>query len=193
MHMAVPAGEYNGGVNFELRDFRRHDFETLWSIDQLCFARGIAYSRQELNHYIRQPGSFTLVAHTPVDDTLVDRATERPADSPANSPELRRDSTILGFLVAEARRATGHLITIDVLAEARRFGVGSKLLLAAEERLITGLCRHVYLETAVDNLAAIAFYKRHNYFVVKTVPGYYSNGVDALVLEKDLLSARQAG
>ena len=44
----------------------------------------------------------------------------------------------------------------------------------------------------MDNLAALAFYKRHQYFVVKTVPRYYSNGVDALVLEKDLLSAAQA-
>jgi ribosomal protein S18 acetylase RimI-like enzyme len=48
-------------------------------------------------------------------------------------------------------------------------------------------CRAIYLETAVDNAAAIAFYKRHGYDVIKTVPRYYSNGVDALVLEKNLL------
>jgi len=30
------------------------------------------------------------------------------------------------------------------------------------------------------------FYKRHGYSVVKTIPRYYSNGVDALVLQKDL-------
>jgi len=36
------------------------------------------------------------------------------------------------------------------------------------------------------------FYKRHQYSMVKTVPHYYSNGVDALVLEKDLLSTAQA-
>jgi len=48
-------------------------------------------------------------------------------------------------------------------------------------------CRSIYLETAVDNAAALAFYKRHRYDVIKTVPRYYSNGVDALVLEKNLL------
>jgi ribosomal protein S18 acetylase RimI-like enzyme len=47
----------------------------------------------------------------------------------------------------------------------------------------------VRLETAVDNLAALSFYKRHLYSVTKVVPRYYSNGVDALVLEKKLLSA----
>ena len=83
-------------------------------------------------------------------------------------------------------------MTIDVLPEARRSGVGSKLLSAAEDRLRAAGCHLVYLETAVDNQAALAFYKRHQYFLVQTVPRYYANGVDALVLEKNLLSAAQA-
>jgi ribosomal protein S18 acetylase RimI-like enzyme len=45
----------------------------------------------------------------------------------------------------------------------------------------------VELETAVDNLSALSFYKRHAYSVVRTFPRYYSNGVDALVLQKDLV------
>jgi ribosomal protein S18 acetylase RimI-like enzyme len=47
-------------------------------------------------------------------------------------------------------------------------------------------CRSVELETAVDNSGALAFYKRHQYSVVKTIPRYYTNGVDAFVLEKEL-------
>jgi ribosomal protein S18 acetylase RimI-like enzyme len=38
----------------------------------------------------------------------------------------------------------------------------------------------------VDNAVALAFYKRHQYSVVKTIPRYYSNGVDAFVLEKEI-------
>src|SRR5579864_4135890 len=56
--------DYNGGVDFALRDFQNADFDTLWSMDQLCFAAGIAYSRQELSLYIRDPRSFTLVAES---------------------------------------------------------------------------------------------------------------------------------
>jgi ribosomal-protein-alanine N-acetyltransferase len=81
----------------------------------------------------------------------------------------------------------GHIITIDVVASARRFGIGSGLLDAAEVGLRAAQCRSVRLETAVDNLGALAFYKRHGYFLEKTVPHYYSNGVDALVLRRDLL------
>ena len=45
-----------------MRDFKTEDFELLWRMDQECFAPGIAYSKQELRAYIRNRGSFTLVA-----------------------------------------------------------------------------------------------------------------------------------
>lgn len=80
----------------------------------------------------------------------------------------------------------GHIISIDVLAPSRRSGLGSKLLMAAEQRLVALNCRNVVLETAVDNTGALSFYKRHNYSVLKTSPRYYSNGVDAFVLGKNL-------
>jgi ribosomal-protein-alanine N-acetyltransferase len=153
-------------VDFSLREFRAEDFEVLWSIDQKCFAPGIAYPRRELAAYIQRRGSFTVVA-------------EPTADKEA----------VAGFIVAEgSRRGVGHIITIDVLPDHRRGGLGSKLLAEAEDRLRQIPCHTVVLETAVDNAGALAFYKRHRYSVVKTIPRYYSNGVDALVLEKDLHS-----
>ena len=96
------------------------------------------------------------------------------------------DNGILGFIVAEFQRNAGHIITIDVIAEARRAGVGSKLLGAAEQKLLQAGAATVALETPVNNEAAIRFYKRHGYFVEKTVPGYYSGQLDALVMTKDL-------
>jgi ribosomal protein S18 acetylase RimI-like enzyme len=103
-----------------------------------------------------------------------------------NSPPVSPANPVAGFIVAEANRGSGHIITVDVIAAARRSGVGSLLLLAAEDRLRAGRCHSVELETAVDNVSALAFYKRHGYSVVKTFPRYYSNGVDALVLQKNL-------
>jgi ribosomal-protein-alanine N-acetyltransferase len=151
-------------VTFSLRDFRTQDFEVLWGIDQKCFPPGIAYPRRELAAYIQRRQSFTIVA-------------ERPAEN----------HQIAGFIVAEAsRRGLGHIITIDVLPENRRTGLGSKLLAAAEQRLLEASCHAVVLETAVDNAPALAFYKRHRYSVLKVIPRYYSNGVDAFVLEKPL-------
>ena len=155
-------------MELTLRDADSRDFETLWRIDQQCFVPGIAYSRRELAAYMALRESFTLV--------ITDE-----------------DLQILGFMVAiPQRNGIGHVITIDVLPDARRLGVGSKLLVAAEDRLRQLKCHTVSLETAVDNASALTFYKHHQYFTVKTVPRYYSNGVDALVLQKDLLSTAQA-
>ncbi len=98
-----------------------------------------------------------------------------------------RESKIAGFIVAYSGR-TGHIITIDVIAGARRTGLGSRLLSAAEDRLRNAGSLAVGLEAAVDNAAALSFYKRHGYSVVATWPRYYSNGVDALVLSKQLSS-----
>jgi [ribosomal protein S18]-alanine N-acetyltransferase len=158
-------------VPFTVRDYRPEDFETLWRIDQDCFPSGISYSRQELKSYIRHRGSVTLLA------TI----------SAKNEDEK---GEIAGFIVAHPG-ATGHVVTIDVIASARRSGVGSLLLQSAEERLRAAGSTAVGLETAVDNLSALSFYKRHGYTVVKTWPRYYSNGVDALVLKKNFAMAAQ--
>jgi ribosomal protein S18 acetylase RimI-like enzyme len=181
------APSYNGLVPFIIRDFQASDFDTLWNIDQTCFPAGISYSRAELRLYMRRRASFTLVA-----------ANQESGESNGSPSAAKRDkglpgaglldAAVAGFIITEAgARARGHIITIDVIPSARRAGVGSLLLRAAEDRLISVECRSVELETAVDNFSAIAFYKRHGFSVIKTFPRYYSNGVDALVLEKTLV------
>lgn len=166
-----------------MRDFRQPDFEAVWRIDQQCFVPGIAYSRLDLAEYLRRPQAFAIVAESPRDGKPIAPGKALLVESPAGAP-----GSILGFIIAETGSRSGHIITIDVLPGARKIGVGSQLLGVAEDRLRAALCHFVILETAVDNRTALAFYKTHQYHVVKTIPRYYSNGVDALVLKKNLLS-----
>ena len=167
-------------MRFALRPYRPKDFHTLWEIDQSCFPPGISYSQFELKTYILRRSAFTLVAE------------ERGAGEAALAGAIQSESSqqIIAFLVGEwTPRGRGHIITIDVRERARRYGIGSKLVQAAEEKFRALNCAVVCLETAVDNMVALLFYKRHGYNVIRIVPGYYSNGVDALLMEKDLQSA----
>ncbi|HEV8524205.1 MAG TPA: N-acetyltransferase [Terriglobales bacterium] len=151
----------NPKLGVQIRDYRPEDFETLWRIDQECFPPGISYSCGELERYVQHKRSFTLLAEV--------------------------DGRIAGFIVAaRERKDVGHIITLDISAQFRRSGLGSKLMAAAEERLRAAGCTFVFLETAVDNTAAIAFYKRLGYSVINAIPRYYLGSVDALVLAKYL-------
>ncbi len=158
-------------MGFRIRQFRKEDFEQLWAIDQECFPAGISYTRLELAFYMRRNRAFTLVAE----------------GESAGPTAATTAGGILGFLVGEgSARGAGHIITIDVRPEARRHRLGTALLEAAEERLRGDGSRHVFLETAVNNAPAIAFYKRHGYELIKTIPRYYKNDLDALLLGKRL-------
>jgi ribosomal-protein-alanine N-acetyltransferase len=161
-----PLTRYNDGVLFRIRQLEKDDFDTLWQIDQECFDPQLAYSRAEMAFYMSRPGAFTLVAEA--------------------EGGKGQGFDILGFIVAESRRKTGHIITIDVVRKARRAGVGSALLEAAEQQLLRAGAVAVALETPVNNVAAIRFYKQTGYFVEKTVAGYYSGHIDALVMTKEL-------
>ena len=144
-----------------LREAGPEDFDRLWRIDQECFIPGIAYSRAELRWYMRRSRAFTLIAKDVRD--------------------------VAGFIVAESDPSgAGHILTLDVLPASRRAKVGSRLLAAAEQRLIKEGCNAVLLETSVDNSAAISFYKRHGYAILETIPRYYMDSVDALVMGKKL-------
>jgi [ribosomal protein S18]-alanine N-acetyltransferase len=180
-------------VDFRLRDYRKQDFERLWAIDQACFPPGISYSRFELMSYIKRRSAFTIVGERTGerDESQAPKtgSVEALASHVSKTTKLGATTAdIVGFIVTEVGRRAGHIITIDVLEEMRGTGLGSRLLFISEERLRKAGCQVVYLEAAVDNRGALAFYKRHGYFLLKTIPRYYSNGVDAFVLKKDLVA-----
>ncbi len=81
----------------------------------------------------------------------------------------------------------GHIISIGVLPEARRIGIGYNMLLRCMRVL-----RHVYnaeevyLEVRVSNTPAINLYKKLNYKIVGVVKGYYHDGEDAYLMARPL-------
>jgi [ribosomal protein S18]-alanine N-acetyltransferase len=150
---------------FTLRDYSPSDLETLYAIDQACYPRGIAYSRRMLRWYLSQRGALCIVAQ----ETAADKA------------------TMPGFIIAEAHGAEGYIVTIDVLNAYRRSGIGTALLQAAERRLAEMGVQYVELQTATNNEAGVAFWRRHGYRDVGIAPGYYLGRIDAYLMKKSLI------
>ena len=166
-------------MDIRIRESRPEDFQALWRLDQECFVRGISYSKKELGWYMKMKGAFTLVAEPAIstEPTAIEKQSGKTKAAPG----------VAGFIVAQdLGKGMGHVVTIDVQPQLRRTGVGLKLMQAAEQRLQGEGCHTIYLETAVDNDTAIRFYKRLSYFVLKVIPRYYLNRIDALLLAKRL-------
>ena len=158
---------YTEPVDFLIRDYRAADFDRLWRIDQACFPPGIAYTQMDLTGFVTRRKAITLVAQLPEES------------------EFARE--IVGFAVAQPVRNIGRILTLDVLPQARRFGLGSRLMEACEVRLRIAGCQQVFLETAVSNDAAVALYRKLGYDVLRTLPLYYStHALDAYLMGKKL-------
>jgi len=103
-----------------------------------------------------------------------------------------QDDEIMGFVITDrfrprrASRSMGKIITIDIAPPAQHSGLGTLLMSAAESELKKEGCDYVSLEVAVDNDPALRFYKKHGYSVLKTLPRYYLDSIDGLLMGKRL-------
>ncbi len=85
------------------------------------------------------------------------------------------------------RAKYGRILTLDILPEARGFGLASNLMMECEQRLRSLGCSDVYLETAVDNQPALRLYRKLGYEILRILPEYYSShALDAFQMGKRL-------
>jgi ribosomal-protein-alanine N-acetyltransferase len=160
-------GLHTETVEFAIRDYRAADFYRLWQIDQMCFPPGIAYTQMDLTGFVTRRKAITLVAEF------------------ANGNELA--GRIAGFAVAQPMRKIGRILTLDILPEARRFGLATRLMQESEQRLRAAGCDQVYLETAVTNESALLLYQKLGYEILRTLPLYYpTHALDAYLMGKGL-------
>jgi [ribosomal protein S18]-alanine N-acetyltransferase len=147
-----------------LRAYQPGDFDALYKLDQSCFPRGIAYSKTTLRYFLALSSAQCLLAV--------------------------EEDDIAGFMLSEVDGSLAHIITLDVAEAHRRSGVGTMLLNAAEKSLATKGVRTVFLETAVNNHAAVNFWLRHGYIKEGILKRYYLNRIDGYEMRKTLPSAQ---
>jgi len=143
-----------------LRSYEPHEFAALYKLDQSCFPAGISYSKATLRYFLTLPSADCTVAE--------------------------EGGRIVGFILSEENPPLAHIITLDVDAKHRRNGIGTALLETQEANLASRGVRSILLETAIDNEAAVAFWKRRGYRIEATLKRYYLGRIDAYEMRKIL-------
>jgi len=142
----------------KIRWMRERDLEEILKIEKENFK--YPWKKSYFEYDLRRPNAYCLVA------------------------EL--DNKIIGYLVAWEMADEIHLANISVAKNYQRKGVGTKLM----NELITIAklreIKKIYLETRVSNIAAQNFYQKFNFKYAYLRKGYYSDGEDAWIMEKEL-------
>jgi ribosomal-protein-alanine N-acetyltransferase len=96
---------------------------------------------------------------------------------------------VVGYVVADSvpnhGRPLGHIKDIAVREQQRGAGIGSTLLERALGVLDARGVSSVKLEVRESNTGAQRLYREFGFVHRRTVPRYYSDGEDALVLVRD--------
>ena len=89
-------------------------------------------------------------------------------------------------LLLRSRSSVARLYSLAVDVQARRMGVGHRLLSHALQQAVAAGAAVMSLETRDDNAAAQAMFRRHGFNQVGHRPGYYHDGAGARVFHRSL-------
>jgi [ribosomal protein S18]-alanine N-acetyltransferase len=149
---------YMPGINttsLRIRSHRTTDLPRLHAIDQICFDSDIAFTRAEISFYLNHRNSISRVA------------------------EMM--GCIIGFAVGRIEgNSSAHVLTLDVLPEARRSGIGTSLMNSLHEEFERREAVLIFLEVKSSDGGARKFYEALRYEYVETLRGYYNGREDAM-------------
>jgi len=78
----------------------------------------------------------------------------------------------------------GHIMSLAVEPRFRRRGIGKELLKRTMEALWGNGASELQLEVRVSNQLAIEMYRNAGFKEERVIPGYYSDGEDAVLMTK---------
>lgn len=109
-------------------------------------------------------------------------------DSSIDSFGYYDDDVLVGFIEFSKSFESVDIIDIVVEPTYRRKGIATKLLnhLIDNNRDVDS----IFLEVRDDNKDAIEFYLVNNFEVINKRKAYYKDGVDALIMKRDVANER---
>lgn len=114
----------------------------------------------------------------------------RPWNTPAFKDVLAGPGVSLlavepGFIITRQAADEAEILTLAVLPEARRKGVGRYLLSSAMQQAHAAGAGVMHLEVAADSTAARRLYEHAGFTRVGCRKGYYA-GIDAILMQSEL-------
>ncbi|MCL4113499.1 UNVERIFIED_CONTAM: hypothetical protein GTU68_062470 [Idotea baltica] len=92
----------------------------------------------------------------------------------------------MGRIIADE----AELLTLAVMPQTRRTGIGTQLMQAFEAQLSKAKVQDVFLEVSCENAPAIALYQRFGYVQTGLRKAYYNTPdgrkIDAIVMGKSI-------
>ena len=110
-------------------------------------------------------------------------------ENPAVFTLISRDPEPRGFIMAWAAAGDAEILTVAVVPEARRRGVGASLVAAAGVAALVRGAASMHLEVAESNEAARALYAKLGYQEAGRRHAYYGGAggsIDAIVMRRTL-------
>ncbi len=156
-----------------VRRAERGDLLEVFRIERQAFPQPWPFEGFE--RFLDEPGF--MVAECPVEE----------GEGDGGSRDWRTgDRAIAGYVVADLTpnfgRDIGHVKDLAVAPEFRGRGIGTLLLKHALATLEAQGAHATKLEVREDNDPALALYRQHGFEHRRTVPRYYADGTNALVL-----------
>ena len=98
------------------------------------------------------------------------------------------DSIILGYISISFDGEQGEILNFCVNKNCQHKGIGTKLLSYAINHLHSKGAKSFILEVRESNANAIKLYRKFGFNLISTRKNYYSNGENAFVLLKEMIS-----
>ena len=154
---------------FTLRRFKPSDLERVMYINRVCLPENYT-TFFFMDLYQRFPETFIVAEE---DGDVVGYVM------------CRIETGIPSFkLLGIARK--GHVISIAVLPENQREGIGCELMRETMRSMVNYKAKECYLEVRGSNVPAVNLYKKMGFEIARTIRGYYADGEEAYVMARKL-------
>ena len=155
--------------SFKLRKFNMNDLERITYINRTCLPENYSdYFFADLHR--RFPETFIVAEE----------------NGEVVGYIMCRIETGLASFILRGLVKKGHIVSVAVVPQYRRKGIGEALVTKAMENMRLYKAKQCFLEVRVTNTAAVDLYKKLGFDVSRTFRSYYADGEDAYVMETKL-------